>query len=1102
MPELHPNLIAAHRALAAGDMTALREAVRSLDQKEREILEARIGASALARLERTARGGRRAKLRGRVVVIHGIMGSNLDVTDGGGDSDRVWVSLWRLAKGRISDLALAASGQPLPSPRVDVAGLFPLYLPLITELSQEWAILPFAFDWRLDIDDSARRMAAAVGDWSHGEPVHVIAHSMGGLVTRRMMQLAPDVWATMLDPKGTHPRGGRLIMLGTPNRGSMAIPLAFSGEESLVRKLALLDLPHSLGELLEILCSFVGSYQMLPAPEPKGDDRLRLYDRAEWGSFPVTQRHLDKGRAFQEALAQVVTPERLVYVAGYDQETPYRITVRSPGRFEYQTTADGDGRVPHELGLLDGVSTFWVKEAHGDLPKNDEVLNAITDLLLTGTTTALKRQRPRSRARGSTAWRPAEQFEHIDAEFKAVLAAGTRGGVVTDERQAARAEALLVEEYLGTPGRRTAEPTARRRPEGVRRAALTMQVVWGDITKVRGDVYAVGHYRGVLPQNAELAMDRVVSPKNGDEGRLVLTSLTRQGVLRGDLGDIKTVPWADRSRRFVAVAGMGYPGTFGRAQLVGLIRNLTLAIAALPRVRRVCSVLIGSGAGNLPIPVAVDGMVAGLIEAIGAGAWSGTLREVQIVEMDYWKARQIREALDKRGKPDKTGSLRLRVPPLKYGPDASIGEYGLELLVGAAALAESQPKRRKAVTQLLTGVEPRHRDDIRRALKRIARRPEPEAGTFGTPHEIADFRMTPKDDPVDQPTRFAFLRKDRLHSASVITQTVVVPEREIGVDPALLDEAVERMTNPNPLDVGRLSRLVTRLTVPRDFREHLGRARSLVCEVDRNTARIHWEMVCDLSEGASGALTFGQSVPMARQLRTAYSPAPAPAAARTRRALVIGDPGEGQWSLPGARREAIEVVSLLREKGFDVVALIGSPTDTDERLAEFSRASRLAVLEALLDGGFDLLHYAGHGDFDRESPENRAGWLFEGGRPLLARDIEMLERPPRLIVANACLSALVAGPRGEGRREADLLPGLADEFFRRGVQNYVGTAWEIDDAGAILFARTFYDRLLSPGWGATIGESLLEARKVLHERQELGSLWAAYQHYGDPNEHW
>jgi CHAT domain-containing protein len=156
------------------------------------------------------------------------------------------------------------------------------------------------------------------------------------------------------------------------------------------------------------------------------------------------------------------------------------------------------------------------------------------------------------------------------------------------------------------------------------------------------------------------------------------------------------------------------------------------------------------------------------------------------------------------------------------------------------------------------------------------------------------------------------------------------------------------------------------------------------------------------------------------------------------------------------------------------------------------------VLQALLEGGYDLVHYTGHGDFD-EVDGTRAGWVFEGGL-LTSRELELLTTAPRLVVANACLSGLTSRARGAttqraSRREAGLLPSLADEFFRRGVRDYVGTAWEVDDEGAVLFAKEFYEALLAQ---ETIGSAMQRARNTLRgEEERYGALWAAYQHYGD-----
>ena len=79
----------------------------------------------------------------------------------------------------------------------------------------------------------------------------------------------------------------------------------------------------------------------------------------------------------------------------------------------------------------------------------------------------------------------------------------------------------------------------------------------------------------------------------------------------------------------------------------------------------------------------------------------------------------------------------------------------------------------------------------------------------------------------------------------------------------------------------------------------------------------------------------------------------------------------------------------------------------------------------------------------------------------------------------------------------DLVASLADEFFKRGVSDYIGAAWEIPSDPAKTFAEEFYKALLVPG--GRIGPAVRKARAALYEsRQDWLAAWAAYQHYGDP----
>jgi pimeloyl-ACP methyl ester carboxylesterase len=1128
-----PGLAAFDRALAAGEIDAARAALFALTPDERAILAALLGDEGLARLYQSARRARRGPTQGRVIVLPGLMGTQLDSVDAGGDGDRVWVNLFRIFTGRLDDLRLSLDGQALPPPHtVRTAAIWPDYAHLLLELQTRWQTRPFPFDWRLDIDQSAAALADLVRTWAAGEPAHLLAHSMGGLVARRFIQLYPDAWRSLQDPTGQG-RGGRLVMLGTPNRGSFAIVLALSGEEKVVKTLDKIDQFHDGVALLRILDSFHASYQHLPSPRVDlGDDHVRLFDPASWGTLPVVPELIARGRAFQEAIYPVIDADRLLYVAGYEQDTPTAVQIDAPGRFIYQITTDGDGRVPHALGVLEGVKTFWVREAHGDLPKNPNVLAGVHDLLQLGSTAALESQKPPGRGRRARAVYQRPQSFEVDLPAveallsRAATAGRRRGAPALSEVEAARLEALMLRDYTGTPldsGRPLAvgpaPPAVRPRAAGARRPRavaahrprLQVEVVWGDITKAKGDVYAVGHYEGVLPQRAERALDEAVSGP-GERRQLVITDQTRRGILRGGLGDIAFFPWG---RRVVAVAGMGHAGTFGEPELRRLARNLTWAVAGLPGVHTICTVLIGSGEGTLEIEPAARGLALGLVDALAGAELHSSIRLIRIVEKELSRAHRIRAALEQLRTDDAVASQIDLAPAAKIraAPGGGISaESGLALLLAAAARASASPARssaRKAITTLLRAL-PREDDLPARLVKTLDALGRDRESDLGRVASTLRVRLGPDRPPSGAiPTRVSFVRADDRIRVAAITETATVAERDLGVDFALVEELIVRLTDPLAARLDDLGDLLRRLLLPPDFGTKVREGPPLVFEVDRSMARVQWEMMAGDDAGSSPR-ALGLRVPLARQLRTTYSPPPAPAprAPSRLRALVVGDPGDPEkgLSLPGARREAQRVADILRSRGVDVVELVGAPDAAGTGpLPGIAPASRIDVLHQLLSGGFDLLHYCGHGDFDAAEPD-RAGWVFKGGL-LTSRELEGMALAPRLVVANACLSGLTSGVTRTGaavavRGETELLPGLADEFFRRGVRDYVGTAWEVSDEGAILFAETFYDTVLPasgrPVIDVTYGQAMLKARQTLAEAGAYESLWAAYQHYGDP----
>ena len=116
-----------------------------------------------------------------------------------------------------------------------------------------------------------------------------------------------------------------------------------------------------------------------------------------------------------------------------------------------------------------------------------------------------------------------------------------------------------------------------------------------------------------------------------------------------------------------------------------------------------------------------------------------------------------------------------------------------------------------------------------------------------------------------------------------------------------------------------------------------------------------------------------------------------------------------------------------------------------------------------------------------------------------------MRQVPRLVFANACFSAMTSD-REEMRKQ---MTGLAQAFFARGIPNFIGAGWAVDDACAEECARWFYARLFglrapdscdcdSPT--LTIGQALKAARKRAFAADPTSSSWGAYQHYGNPTD--
>ena len=414
-----------------------------------------------ARRTRAARGP-----KPNAVVLHGIMGAELTVRKGR-DEDLVWVNIFRLGFGQISRLKMKTDG----TPETDsfASGMMrKYYLELLLGLTEDANVQAFWFDWRRDLKDSADQLQASIQSWfGSTAPVMLVGHSMGGLVARTWIRHYGSRWD----------RNCRLVMLGTPNHGSFAIPQVITGAHKMVRKLATVDQRHSLASFTGILNTFPGSLTMLPSPLVL-PEMAKLYDAATWTGRGVSQAMLDRARRHHDSLAGITDAERMIFVAGSGHLTAHGVrNWNALGSLDgYTHTPEGDETVPHVLGFLNKVPVRYSPATHGGLPNDADVVSAVRQYLAGEEMAALAEAAPviRGRTRGPASVKAlSAAWDAEVAEFGALARAQRSRG---PRSPVADVESFLLRGFLGDgsmgPGHSKTVPVPGKRTRGAT-AALT-----------------------------------------------------------------------------------------------------------------------------------------------------------------------------------------------------------------------------------------------------------------------------------------------------------------------------------------------------------------------------------------------------------------------------------------------------------------------------------------------------------------------------------------------------------------------------------------------------------------------------------------------------
>jgi len=1000
-----------------------------------------------------------------VILVPGVFGSHLKDERG-----RVWLD-WE-AVDPLARLQYTAAG-------ITADGLVEgLYAKLHAALSATHDVIPFPYDWRKPIEQSAIDLAVRVDDALRarevsGQPVRLLAHSTGGLVARALQLDHVEVWQRWL----AHP-DARLLMLGTPNAGLWAPMQLLSGDDTLGGVLTFLSPPSRDRQTRRTLAEFPGVMQLqaglLDQPalqDPRtwqalaGDDVRRATEASSWHASDAQKSQLAWGLpdektfktllaaavALQQRLANQLTANferyasKILLVTGQAPLTPFGYADGAEG-FTYLYTPSGDGYVTYGSAALPGVKAWTVDDGHDGLPSKAAAFDAYIELLQKGSTARL-------------------------SFASAVVGGGDTRGVMSVSRETVRMRPARIPKSLAPPGATSTLLGTSDEDRATTEDPDTLQVtiVNGDLSFVRQPVM-LGHYVSSRLTGTEYVMNGLI----GD----AMDASLKKGLYPDRAGShhvfVNTRPHAGPLPRpqAVIVVGLGEEGKLKPADLIATVRNGVMAWAQRLSERpdtgstfELAATLIGSGGIDMSAGQSADLIVQGVCQANA-------------------KLSEGRDGGDQRD-------------PARPWPQVT-RLFLIEIYLSRAA---------EAFRAL------RMSSDLSSVSRRFVLTEVVETGTGGLPRPIdSEYRGVDYD----------FIRAETQISelGLSIAYTLDTKRRarsEVRPQPiqdALIRNLVERGADHQNRDV-QIGRTLFRLLVPVELEPFLTGDTDTQLEVDRGTAGIPWELLDTTSAGSNDNRPWAIRTKLMRKLKTAEFRADVADASLEASALVIGEPlcdPKLYPRLPGAVAEANAVAETLQN---------ALSTDYVRLLAEAKGGARPdadTVIKTLLTGSWRIVHIAGHGEPPDESgakshnpgipqiPSNPRGVVLSNGVYLGSREINSMRTVPELVFVNCCYLAQRSSSelltpeqttcaRLFGSARPSFASGLADTLIKVGVRCVIAAGWAVDDAPAKIFAVRFYEALIA---GERFIDAVAQAREAA-AREPNSITWGAYQCYGDPD---
>ncbi|MGA7178506.1 MAG: CHAT domain-containing protein [Thiobacillaceae bacterium] len=1041
-----------------------------------------------------------------VILIPGIMGSHIEINRKRpaepGSGDRIWFSLPNLIAGKLDRIGNPGDAKVMPQ---DLFEMF--YGKLADYLADTHVVIRCPYDWRKPVKDCAEDLKARIDQAAQdykGQPIRLLAHSMGGLVTRALMQEHAESWKTVVDS------GGSLVMLGTPNNGSHLMVHSLLGKSDSMRKLATIDVVHNLQQVLDIVAGFPGALALLPRPGfadagrvPRVIDTSQYYGAAIWG----TLKNLNADRWFGDRICGIPNKDLLgdtqnawnelpvalpkgaekvvSYVFGQSDKTPCGAKI-DDGKLNLLFTADGDGSVTWASGRFQDMvdeRCWYMPVEHGDLAGTEEYFPGIVDLLQKGATDKLGRV---PRARGEEA--PSFVLEAPPP-------------VVPNEEELARA-------FMGSgPRRRVSSRTTQ---------VLRVSVWAGDLRFLDQPVMC-GHYIGDAISGAEAALDDML---NG-----ALSERERLGVYANELGTSAIVlrrpgdeERARGSRPGAVIVGLGhFTGQLSTGQLTETVRAAVLRLllqlcesadaAANQTEQKVqlYSQLIGcSSTAGISVAESVAAITRGVLEANHqfCEIAKGRIRDQVLLVTDLCFSEMYRDAAITathavQDLPDhlegELKRLRARIEP---GASLAEGDGVMDRLCAAADLGHwSRLIVTDADASELDCAPECYEEHCTSPIppevqRRLREKPCPDKET-GEPSTATETEANAEPDkaPADQagdasPTasRYYPQRLKYVFLSPRARAETTWQQRQPGLVEAIISTQMR-----SPVYNAKLGYTLFQLMVPLDYKPAAREQSRLLMVLDGYTANLPWELL--QAEGDPMVL----SIPMVRQLATSRYRATV-RTANTNVACIIVSPNTYGFDkrfpsppelaeLPGATREGEAIRSSLRNAGWSETNIAYCPEGKDA----------LDILCQLYERPYRVLMIAAHGIFEAKARDGRSytGVVLSDGLLITAVEVGQMEVVPDVVFLSCCHLGSI-NTLSEPNRFAY---SLARELIEMGVRCVVAAGWAVDDDAACTFAGAFFDQMTK---GETFGDAIFAARKLAARQHPGSNTWGAYQAYGDP----